>query len=238
VHSYCDVSVVELPLHRLFPAHSGPLVDEIRHDLFPQTVGGIDPHPELRPQIPGVCRGRFAISESFEHRSPAARTRIVDAQPLVDACLVEFIALAAIPLPLNDRVPGLEFIETDGTETGEGAGATGWSFWFVNNFAGRFDQVFVVSVVIVVVIGILFLVVEEVVDFHLLQGFLDAMIQCDFELPCCSIHEAVVLIHRPLESDPGLEQEDSYCALDQNHECQIGGRHSHQNRRTVVNPFR
>jgi len=80
--------------------------------------GIIDDAAASAPEITGleILLGGLVLFR-FEHGSAAARTRIVDSQPLLDASLVKDVALATIPASRNHVVSGLEVLEADGATT-------------------------------------------------------------------------------------------------------------------------
>lgn len=101
---------------------SSQLIEIVRQYLVPQSGGGIDTHPKLRLNVSVVSPGKFVCHLAFgfvgvlffQHRLAAARTGIVDLQPLVDAGLVEGAALAATRAAGNHNVSGPEFLQANG----------------------------------------------------------------------------------------------------------------------------
>ena len=173
---------------------------------------------------------------SFEHGLAAARTGILDAQPLLDARLVKDVALAAIPASRNHRVFGPKILETDGATvvgTGKGGGlcccccccfccvAAILLLSTTTTAASTRDACFC--------FGIFYVSLQE--------GSLDASIQGRRMLSLLLVRAAD---RRRIDGsvDSGLRQEDQDGALDDHHQRQVGSDCRRQNARAGMEDAR
>lgn len=175
----------------------------------------------------------------FEHGLPAARTRIVDAEPLPDALLVELAALAAVLASGYHRVTGPKVLQANDTAVDGSVAVSSQRFRVlvvlvtptVSNIFGftaaaaaaaAFALVFVFTIVvvvititititIVVIITIITIIAKIEVHFHFPQGIFDGLFGARIQKQLRLAVAATAVI----DSNTGSQQKNPNRALEQ-----------------------
>lgn len=228
----------------------------IRQDLVPQSRGGVNLDPELRPKISGVPLGcttigaglcgrrRFGFVLFFlQHGRAAARAGIVDPKPRLDAVLVKEVAVAALFAARHDGVPGLKVLEADGAAVSLCRGNRDLAAFRTtsrsttgSSTAGNIGRFVVFRFIMIIIVVVVFVAnVPEGLGESSFEGRRTLLL-------ILLVAQLLVVCRRSGVHAPGfdakLEQNHPDGALDQDHERQIGGDHRHQDGRAALNEFR